>query len=68
MNVVDKVHASMAKKAKESLEYHMGIWESHINQLGRLVVSDKVPNGLHFDRYIEIKKELLKAAEAQWSE
>lgn len=63
-NVIDRVHQSMEDKARADLDYHMDIWRDHIGQLSRLISHRK--GGLTYDRYMEIRDELLIAAEAIW--
>ena len=61
-NPIQNVHQRMEAKARNSKQYHMNVWKSHINQLSRLV-----PDGLTFDRWTELRAELIAAAYKQWS-
>jgi hypothetical protein len=61
-NPIESIHERMNEKAREDKEYHMNVWKSHINQLSRLV-----PDGLTFDRWQELRAELIDAADKQWA-
>ena len=64
MSVIQEIEDNMAKKAKESKEYYMSIWRSHIGELIKLVEYGE--GCLSYERYKELKEELIVCAEANW--
>ena len=62
---MQSIYESMSKKAKADKAYHLSVWNSHIMELSRLTSTKE--GGLSWSRYLEMKTELLAAAELSWS-
>jgi len=67
-NAVENIHNRMAEKARNSLDYHMDVWKSHISPLCRLISSSSKPGALTYERWQEIEAELLVAAKIRWGD
>lgn len=65
-NVIDNIYGRMEEKARKNKDYHVKIWEEHIGQLVRMVHPEK-EGGLTYERWLELKAELMGYAEASWS-
>lgn len=63
---IESIQTRMEAKAAEDKGYYMDIWESHITGLCRMT---EIGEGcLSYDRYLEIKAELMANAEAAWEQ
>ena len=58
------IHQSMEDKAAVDKEYFLSVWKSHITNLCRLV--DYGEGTLTYERYEEIRDELMVNADATW--
>ena len=64
-NILDEMQEKSEAKAVKDKDYHIQVWESHIMELAKLTGHRE--GEMSWDRYQEIKEELIGYAEARWS-
>lgn len=64
---IDSFYNSPSMVEQVARKDYLTRWESHINQLQRMVSWDETDNGMDYVEYHEIKLRLIKAAIANYS-